>query len=95
VIPDLICLRLQETHLTAKCQPCIPHYTISRKGRPPHHGKYGGLCMRKNPLSYSQVTIRQPERTEVMDIEIDDFCIHIYSRPSNTLDQYISLKPNH
>jgi len=40
---DVLCI--QESHLTPKYQPSLPHYHVICKDRPPSKGKGGGLMV--------------------------------------------------
>jgi len=42
-LPDVLCI--QESHLTPKYQPSIPHYQVIRKNRPLSKGKGGGIAI--------------------------------------------------
>jgi len=55
-LPDVLCI--QESHLTPKYQPSIPHYQVICKDRPLSKGKGGGLmvCV-KTSLDFSNIDV--------------------------------------
>ena len=84
---DLFCI--QESHLTPKYQPSIPHYHVIRKDRPSSNGKDGGLmvCVRQTLDFYKlDVTLPGSSNLEILGIAVHAFYIFkIYNPPSNPL----------
>jgi len=82
-LPDVLCI--QESHLTPKYQPSIPHYHVIRKYRPPSKGKGGGLmvCV-KTSLDFSKIDVALPgsSNLEVLDIAVHGFSIFNIYNPS-------------
>jgi len=86
-LPDVICI--QESHLTSKYRPSLPHYCLIRKDRPPSKGKGGGLlvCV-KSSLDFSEIEVTLPagNNLEVLGVSIHGFSIfNVYKPPSNSL----------
>jgi len=82
-LPDALCI--QESHLTPKYQPSLPHYQVIRKNRPLSKGKGGGLmvCV-KTSLDFSNidVTLHASRNLEVLGIAVHGFSIfNIYNPP--------------
>jgi len=81
-LPDVLCI--QESHLTLKYQPSIPHYQVIRKDRPLSKGKGGGLmvCV-KTSLDFPNidVALHASSKLEVLGIAVDGFS----TIPSNPL----------
>jgi len=86
-LPDI--LYIQESHLTPKYQPSIPHYNVIRKDRPPSKGKGGGLMVWvKTPLDFSKIDVALPgsSNLEVLGIAVHGFSIfNTYNPPTNPL----------
>jgi len=82
-LPDVLCI--QESHLTPKYQPSIPHYQVIRKDRPLSKRKGGGLmvCV-KTSLDFSNIdfALQGSSNLEVLGIAVDGFSIfNIYNAP--------------
>jgi len=84
-LPDVLCI--QESHLTPKYQPSIPHYHVLRKDRPPSKGKGGGLmvCL-KTSLDFSKndATFPGSSNLEVLGIAVHGFSIFNICNPPPT-----------
>jgi len=86
-LPDVLCI--QESHLTPKYQPLIPHYHVIRKYRLPSKRKSGGLmvCV-KTSLDFSKIDVVLPSSSnlEVLGIAVHGFSIfNIFTPPPNPL----------
>jgi len=82
-LPDVLCI--QESHLTPKYQPSIPHYQVIRKEQPLTKEKGGGLmvCV-KTSLDFSNidVALHTSSNLEVLGIAVHGFSIfNIYNPP--------------
>jgi len=84
-LPDVLCI--EESHLTPKYQPSIPHYLVIRKDRPLSKVKRGGLMVYvKTSLDFSNIDVALHARSnlEVLGIAVHGFSIfNIYNPPSN------------
>jgi len=84
-LPDILCI--QESHLTSKYQPSIPHYHVIRKDHPPSKGKGGGLMVFvKTSLDFSKIDVALPgsSNLEVLGIAVHGFPIFNISNPPST-----------
>jgi len=84
-LPDVLCI--QESHLTPKYQPSIPHYQVLRKDRTLFKGKGGGLmvCV-KTFLDFSNtdVALHGSSNLEVLGIAVHGFSIFNICNPPPT-----------
>ena len=81
-LPDI--LALQETHLTEKCTPKIPGFTMIRKDRNVHGG---GVCMFiKNNIPFVEKEVPENENIEVQCICIREIQLfNVYLPPNKNI----------
>jgi len=89
-VPDVLCI--QESHLTPKYQPSIPHYQVIRKDLPLSKGKGGGLmvCV-KTSLDFSNidVALHASSNLAVLGIAVHGFSIFNIYNPLQPLDLHL------